>query len=209
MATAINKRQKIMLGCIAILVLLIILDNQPKSTSSNSSGSFVDTLTGKDIELATKQYKSAMISMQSSQQDKHNLKKLQDMLFKERFSFWTYTGKTSPRSLIQQEIGSLIRSEALNEIRVSVGSEQSVPNSEYLRFIDFPVTGIVKTNQVKELSAFVQSLEKQKKSYHWMNCQVTAYPPRTNETIGSLRFNATIRTYILDETAIELIEAPL
>ena len=211
MAAPLDKRKKIMLACLLLLALLVVLDSQSskQSASNNNSAGFIDTLNGNDITLATKRYNQSLTRYNLSLQDQHNLKSLQEELFKEKFFYWTYTGKTSPRSLIQQEIGSLIRSEGLNEVRVSVGREQSVPNADYLKFIDFPVTGIIKTNQVAELSNFIQNLEKQKKAYNWINCKITAYPARKNETIGSLRFNATIRTYILDEQAIALIEAQL
>ena len=58
MSKQINKRQKIMLGVILALILLLGLDSMPKSASG--SDGFMDVLTGRDVTNSRLRYQTAL-----------------------------------------------------------------------------------------------------------------------------------------------------
>ena len=171
-------------------MLIVAIDNS--SFSFNS-----DYFDGNDIKKA-----KASLKQNSNKLQKEQLReaKMKSMLKSEELAkskLWVYEGSTSPRSIIQQEIRKYLENSSLSQLTVNVGREKKVPELNYLKVVDFPISGNMTLNQVEDLNDFFQKLEVSGKIFHWTSFQMTQSRSSKNNS-GGIRVSGYLRTYIIN-----------
>ena len=171
-------------------MLIVAIDNS--SFSFNS-----DYFDGNDIKKA-----KASLKQNSNKLQKEQLReaKMKSMLKSEELAkskLWVYEGSTSPRSIIQQEIRKYLENSSLSQLTVNVGREKKVPELNYLKVVDFPISGNMTLNQVEDLNDFFQKLEVSGKIFHWTSFQMTQ-SRSSKKNSGGIRVSGYLRTYIIN-----------
>ena len=211
MAKKLHPRQKAMLALVIILALYVVLDTGQGSSSSKTSGTsgLLDILNGNDRVKITKRFKNTLSLSELSKQKNHQLEVLRNDIMSGQTEFWSYTNGTSPRSLVQQEITRTLRSAGFstNSIRVGIGNERAAKSSNFLQTADYPLSGTINVKELGKVADFVNALERKAVQYHWRSFQVTVNrtSSRTPQAAATMRFNATLRVYILNNKAVKLL----
>ena len=211
MAKKVPHRQKAMLAVVVILALFVVLDTGSDSSSANSSGAsnILDILNGNDrIKIANK-YKNTLNLSELSKQKNHQHEVLRSEIIADQAQFWSYSDTTSPRSLIQQEITRNLRSTGFstNAIRVGIGNERAANSSTFLQYADYPLSGTINVKDLGKIADFINALERKAVKYHWRSFALTVNrtSSRTSQAQVTMRFNATLRVYILNNKAVKLL----
>lgn len=190
-----QKRTKIMLVVVVILALVVVLTGKKGSGSSSSSG-VLNKITGVDINKKVREFQSTMARRDNVMNEKNAFIKLNDELNEAKVNFWTYTKAGSPRGEAQQKLNSLAKSMGIEDVRVSIGFERSVPGCQYLKMIDFSVTS--RNFEMKNIADFMDAVDNDTKKFYWGDCKLY-------QSGKSFSFSANIRIYVLNKKAVELL----
>lgn len=187
-----QKRQRIMLGIMAVLVILVVLNMTKKK---GSSGSLVDKITGGNLEQLKRSYNNAVDKQKITLQEQVDFNHIEEEILNLRPQFWSYTKSGTPRGDIQQHLRNLAKTVNLDSMRVSTGFERPVSGCEYIRSIDFSVSD--RNFDMKRLAEFLELIDKETVKYYWNECKIYM-------SGKTLAFSGSIRVYVFSKKAVSL-----
>ncbi len=192
MAMDEQKRTRIMLGVMLVLLLVVVLRFTQKKPGQ---ASVVDSITGGDITKLVNGYKNAVTQREITLQERVDYNKLEEELLNRRVEFWSYSKSGSPRGDIQQHLRNLSKNTGMDDMRVSIGFERTVSGCTYLKSIDFSVSS--RNFDMKSLTEFMDLIDKETVKYYWNDCKI--YMSGKN-----LAFSGSIRVYVLTNKAVTI-----
>lgn len=189
-----QKKRKIMIGVMIILMLIVALRFSKKTVGS--SDSFVDSITGGNTQRLVNSYKAAVSQRHIALQESLDFHQLEEALLARRSEFWSYSKTGSPRGDIQQHLRSLGKNANLDDLRVSIGFERVVTGCTYIKMIDFSVSS--RTFDMKNLTEFMDLLDQEAVKYFWNDYKI-------HMSGKKLVFSGSIRIYVLTNKAVSLL----
>ena len=189
------KRTKIMIVVVMLLAIIVLLPGK-NSKSSGSSGGILDKITGVNIDSKVREFENAKAERRMVMLEKDSFIELSDEISDERSNFWVYTKAGSPRGEAQQKLNSLAKSMGIEDVRVSIGFERTVPGCQYLKMIDFNVTS--RRFSMKNVALFMEALDNTSQKFYWGDCKIY-------QSGKSFSFSANVRIYVFNKKAVELL----
>lgn len=190
-----SKRTKILLVVVMLLLIVVLLSGGKKGKAS-SSGGILDKITGVNINSKVREFQNAKMTRDRIIKEKNSYINLSDEISDQRVNFWTYTKAGSPRSEAQQKLNSLAKSMGIDDVRVSIGFERTVPGCQYLKMIDFSVTS--RRFNMKNIALFMEALDNTSQKFYWGDCKIY-------QSGKSFSFSANVRIYVFNKKAVELL----
>jgi len=189
------KRTKVMLVVVMLLVIILLLSGGKKNKTS-SGGGILDKITGVNIDKKVREFNNAEMTRNRVLDEKNAYIELSDEISDEQANFWVYTKAGSPRGEAQQKLNSLAKSMGIDDVRVSIGFERTVPGCQYLKMIDFSVTS--RNFNMKNIALFMEALDNTSQKFYWGDCKIY-------QSGKSFSFSANVRIYVFNKKAVELL----
>lgn len=190
------KRTKIMIVIVMILAIIVLLPGKKNKASGSSGGGILDKITGVNIDKKIREFENTRNERDLVMKEKNAFIKLSDEISDERANFWVYTKAGSPRGEAQQKLNSLAKSMGIEDVRVSIGFERTVPGCQFLKMIDFSVTS--RQFDMKNVALFMEALDNTAQKFYWGDCKIY-------QSGKSLSFSANVRIYVLNKKAVDLL----
>ena len=187
------KRVKIMLLVVILLVLVLVVKGN--KGGSSAGGNILDKIVGVNLKAKKQEFDDARNLRDMVRSDKIRFEEMENQLIEEKADFWMYTKAGTPRGEAQQRIIRLGKDYGIDGIRVSIGTERTLPSCQYLKYIDFSVSS--RDFDMKSLADFLEAIDKDSGKYHWKELRIY----RSGK---SLAFSAGLRVYVFSNKAVAL-----